>query len=108
MGADAAQRCVRGHSVFFSLVFFFFLYHFQEEVFFSFFLFLSLSLSFFFARLDFTPVIFSSLRCSHLSLPKIPFLCLLNNKPASACGMGREREEREMTREKERWKVGER
>lgn len=29
-------------------------------------------------RLDFTPVILSSLRHSHLSLPYIPFLCLLN------------------------------
>lgn len=30
-------------------------------------------------RLDFSPVIFSSLRQSHLSLLSIPFLCLLNN-----------------------------
>lgn len=47
----------------------------------------SAKVDFFCARLDIRPLIFSSLTCSHLSLPKIPFLCLLNNKPASTCRM---------------------
>lgn len=66
-----------------------------------------------FQELDFTLVIFSSLRRGHLSSPKIPFLCLLNDNPTFAYEMGVRKMTREgkwkvLARGGERWKTGER